>query len=57
MHERGRKNAARHRDVAFEAVLRIEFSPAVAERALAQVTGTTITVGYRMHVRRKHLPH
>jgi SAM-dependent methyltransferase len=40
-----------------EAVLRIEFSPAVAERALAQVTGTTITVGYRMHVRRKHLPH
>jgi SAM-dependent methyltransferase len=38
-----------------EAVLRIEFSPAVAERALAEVTGTTITVGYRMHVRRKHL--
>jgi SAM-dependent methyltransferase len=38
-----------------EAVLRIEFSPAVAERALSEVTGTTITVGYRMHVRRKHL--
>ncbi len=38
-----------------EAVLRIEFSPAVAERAFAEVTGTTITVGYRMHVRRKQL--
>jgi SAM-dependent methyltransferase len=36
-----------------EAVLRIEFSPAVAERALAQVSGTTMTVGYRLHVRRK----
>ncbi|MDT7574150.1 MAG: hypothetical protein QOH17_483 [Pseudonocardiales bacterium] len=38
-----------------EGVLRIEFSPAVAVRALSEVTGTTITVGYRMHVRRKHL--
>ncbi len=38
-----------------EAVLRIEFSPAVAERALAQVPGTTVTVGYRMHVRRKRI--
>ncbi len=36
-----------------EAVLRIEFSPEVAERALAQVPGTTLTVGYRLHVRRK----
>jgi ubiquinone/menaquinone biosynthesis C-methylase UbiE len=41
--------------VTCEAVLRIEFSPAVAERALAEVTGMTITVGYRMHVRRKRL--
>lgn len=38
-----------------EAVLRIEFSPAVAERALAQVSGVTVTVGYRLHVRRKRL--
>ncbi|HEY0812791.1 MAG TPA: class I SAM-dependent methyltransferase [Pseudonocardia sp.] len=36
-----------------EAVLRIEFSPAVAERALAQVCGTTLTVGYRLHIRHK----
>lgn len=36
-----------------EAVLRIEFSPAVAERALTQVPGTTMRVGYRLHVRRK----
>jgi SAM-dependent methyltransferase len=38
-----------------EAVLRIEFSPAVAERALAQIGDPTIPVGYRLHVRRKEL--
>ena len=38
-----------------EAVLRIEFSAAVAARALAQCTGVTIPVGYRLHVRRKQL--
>jgi SAM-dependent methyltransferase len=38
-----------------EAVLRIEFSPAVAERALTQVPGSTITVGYRLHVRYKRV--
>lgn len=32
------------------AVLRIEFSPATAERALAQVDGLEIPVGYRLHV-------
>jgi len=36
-----------------EAVLRIEFSPGVAERAIATVRGLTIPVGYRVHVRRK----
>lgn len=36
-----------------EAVLRIEFSPGVAERALAAVRDLTIPVGYRVHVRRK----
>jgi SAM-dependent methyltransferase len=36
-----------------EAVLRIEFSPAVADRAIAQCTGLTIAVGYRLHVRHK----
>lgn len=36
-----------------EAVLRIEFSPATADRALAATPGVTIPVGYRMHVRRK----
>ncbi|HEV3355959.1 MAG TPA: class I SAM-dependent methyltransferase [Pseudonocardiaceae bacterium] len=35
------------------AVLRIEFSADVAERAIAQVTGLSIPVGYRIHVRRK----
>ena len=35
-----------------EAVLRIEFSRAVAERALAQVPGREIPVHYRLHVRR-----
>jgi SAM-dependent methyltransferase len=38
-----------------EAVLRIEFSAAVAERALAQVPDRTVTVGYRMHIRHKRL--
>jgi SAM-dependent methyltransferase len=38
-----------------EAVLRIEFSAAVAERALAQCTGLTIPVGYRLHVRYKQV--
>ena len=37
------------------AVLRIEFSAAVADRALAQCTGLTIPVGYRLHVRHKRL--
>jgi SAM-dependent methyltransferase len=35
-----------------EAVLRIEFSRAVAERAIAQVPGREIPVRYRLHVRR-----
>ncbi len=34
------------------AVLRIEFSRAVADRALAETPGVTIPVGYRLHVRR-----
>jgi len=36
-----------------EAVLRIEFSRAVADRALADIRGVTVPVGYRLHVRRK----
>ena len=36
-----------------DAVLRIEFSRRVAERAIAETTGPTIPVGYRVHVRRK----
>lgn len=36
-----------------EEVLRIEFSPATAERALAQTPGVTIPVGYRLHVRHR----
>ena len=36
-----------------EAVLRIEFSSAVADQALAEVSGVTVPVGYRVHVRRK----
>ena len=36
-----------------EAVLRIEFSAAVAARAIPSVTGLTIPVGYRLHVRRR----
>ncbi len=35
-----------------DAVLRIEFSAPVAARAVAATTGTTLTVGYRVHVRR-----
>ncbi len=35
------------------AVLRIEFSARVAERALAATPGLTVPVGYRVHVRRK----
>jgi SAM-dependent methyltransferase len=38
-----------------EAVLRIEFSRAVADRALVAVPGTEIPVGYRLHVRRRTL--
>lgn len=34
-----------------EAVLRIEFSRAVADHAIASVPGMTIPVGYRLHVR------
>ncbi|MFE2757278.1 class I SAM-dependent methyltransferase [Actinosynnema sp. NPDC059335] len=36
-----------------EAVLRIEFSAAVAERAIAATPGLSFEVGYRLHVRRK----
>jgi SAM-dependent methyltransferase len=36
-----------------EAVLRIEFSARVAERAVAATPGLTVPVGYRVHVRRK----
>ena len=35
------------------AVLRIEFSARVAERALAATPGLTVPVGYRVHVRHK----
>jgi hypothetical protein len=35
------------------AVLRIEFSAKVAERAIAAIPGLTIPVGYRVLVRRK----
>lgn len=38
-----------------EAVLRIEFSAAVADRAVAETPGVEIPVGYRLHVRRKRL--
>lgn len=34
-------------------VLRIEFSERVAERAIAEVAGVSIPVGYRIHVREK----
>ncbi|WP_219413291.1 class I SAM-dependent methyltransferase [Pseudonocardia nigra] len=36
-----------------EAVLRIEFSPEVADRAIAETAGGTLPVGYRVHVRSK----
>lgn len=36
-----------------EEVLRIEFSPAVADRAVAATPGLTVPVGYRLHVRWK----
>ncbi|MBB5805319.1 SAM-dependent methyltransferase [Saccharothrix ecbatanensis] len=36
-----------------EAVLRIEFSKAVAEKAIACTPGLSFEVGYRVHVRRK----
>jgi SAM-dependent methyltransferase len=36
-----------------EAVLRIEFSGPVAERAIAETTGLTVPVRYRLHLRRK----
>ena len=36
-----------------EAVLRIEFSAAVAAKAIGQVAGLTIPVGYRVHRRTK----
>jgi len=38
-----------------EKVLRIEFSAAVAERAIAAVDGVELPVGYRLHVRRAGL--
>jgi SAM-dependent methyltransferase len=38
-----------------EAVLRIEFSGPVADRAVAETPGLTVPVGYRLHVRRKQL--
>jgi SAM-dependent methyltransferase len=38
-----------------EDVLRIEFSAAVAARAIAAVAGTELPVGYRLHVRRAGL--
>ncbi|MEU4803453.1 class I SAM-dependent methyltransferase [Actinosynnema sp. NPDC023587] len=36
-----------------EAVLRIEFSAKIAERAIAQTSGLSFEVGYRLHTRRK----
>lgn len=36
-----------------DAVLRIEFSAAVAERAIGELTGTSFPVGYRVLLRRK----
>ena len=38
-----------------EAVLRIEFSAATADRALGEFTGLELPVGYRLHVRRSGL--
>jgi SAM-dependent methyltransferase len=37
-----------------EAVLRIEFSREIADRAVAETPGVTVPVGYRVHVRRKN---
>ncbi|MGX7731325.1 class I SAM-dependent methyltransferase [Rhodococcus sp. 2H158] len=39
--------------VTLERVLGIEFGPRVAERAVLGTPGTTLTVRYRLHVRRK----
>jgi SAM-dependent methyltransferase len=36
-----------------QSVLHIEFSRAVADRAIAETTGRAVPVGYRLHVRRK----
>ncbi|GAA1874147.1 class I SAM-dependent methyltransferase [Pseudonocardia ailaonensis] len=36
-----------------DAVLRIEFAPATAERAIAGTTGLSLPVGYRLHTRRR----
>jgi len=36
-----------------DAVLGIEFSRAVADRARREIAGTTVEVGYRIHVRRR----
>jgi SAM-dependent methyltransferase len=36
-----------------DAVLRIEFAVPTAARAIAKTTGLTISVGYRVHIRRK----
>ncbi|UYP20547.1 class I SAM-dependent methyltransferase [Rhodococcus sp. Z13] len=38
---------------ALERVLGIEFGPKVAARAIAETPGTTLTVRYRLHVRRR----
>jgi SAM-dependent methyltransferase len=38
-----------------EAVLRIEFSRATADRALAATPGRDVPVGYRLHVRRRSI--
>jgi ubiquinone/menaquinone biosynthesis C-methylase UbiE len=40
---------------AVEAVLRIEFSGPVAERAISETHGLALPVGYRLHVRRKEM--
>lgn len=40
---------------ALESVLRIEFSAAVAQRAIDATSGLVLSVGYRLHVRRKQL--
>jgi SAM-dependent methyltransferase len=36
-----------------EAVLRIEFAPATADRAIAETPGLALPVGYRLHTRRR----